>query len=141
MLLSKWLRCVPWLLLAAATALVGIGWLGLRRDDALAGGTGHFVRQQLLWSVLATLALVGVAIPSYRVMGRLSYPLFVVAILLLTAVYLFHEAKGAQRWIRLGPLGMQPSEFAKVAFVVALARYLMYRENYRRLRGLLPPWL
>ena len=34
---------------------------------------------------------------------------------------------------------MQPSEFAKLAFVLALGRYLMYRENYRRLRGLLVP--
>ena len=36
---------------------------------------------------------------------------------------------------------MQPSEFAKVAFVLAMARWLMYRENYRRLSGLLAPLL
>ena len=34
---------------------------------------------------------------------------------------------------------MQPSEFAKLAFVLALARYLMYRESYRQLLGLLVP--
>jgi cell division protein FtsW (lipid II flippase) len=34
---------------------------------------------------------------------------------------------------------LQPSEFAKLAFVLALARYLMFRENYRRFRGLLAP--
>ena len=32
----------------------------------------------------------------------------------------------------MGPLGLQPSELAKVAFILALARYLMYRETYRR---------
>ncbi len=61
------------------------------------------------------------------------------AIVLLAAVYFFPPINRAHRWIRLGPIGLQPSELAKVAFVLALARYLMYRENYRRLRGLLAP--
>ena len=54
-------------------------------------------------------------------------------------VYFFPPINRAHRWIRLGPVGLQPSELAKVAFVLALARYLMYRDNYRRLRGLLAP--
>ena len=59
--------------------------------------------------------------------------------LLLVVVYFFPAINNAHRWIRLGPISLQPSEFAKVAFVAALARYLMYRENYRRLRGLMVP--
>ena len=55
------------------------------------------------------------------------------------AVYLFRPVNGAHRWLRWGHVGLQPSEFAKLAFVLALGRYLMYRENYRRLRGLLVP--
>src|SRR6185295_16733530 len=46
---------------------------------------------------------------------------------------------GAHRWLRLGFISLQPSEFAKLAFVLALARYLMYRENYRQLTGLFAP--
>ena len=36
-------------------------------------------------------------------------------------------------------VGFQPSDLAKLAFILALARYLMYRDNYRRLRGLVAP--
>jgi cell division protein FtsW (lipid II flippase) len=54
-------------------------------------------------------------------------------------VYLFPPINNAHRWIRLGAIGFQPSELAKVAYVLALARYLMYRDNYRRLRGLMAP--
>ena len=39
----------------------------------------------------------------------------------------------------LGPIGIQPSEFAKPAFVLGLARYLMHRDSYRRLSGLAVP--
>ena len=77
-----------------------------------------------------------VTIPNYRVLCRFSYALFLLAIVLLVAVYFCPPINNAHRWIRLGPVGLQPSELAKVAFVLALARYLMYRDNYRRLRGL-----
>jgi cell division protein FtsW (lipid II flippase) len=48
---------------------------------------------------------------------------------------------GAHRWIPLGVMYFQPSELAKVAFLLTLAHYLMYRRNYRTLAGLLPPFV
>lgn len=48
---------------------------------------------------------------------------------------------GARRWIPLGPLNLQPSEFMKIGLVLGLARFLMYRENLARWRGLLGPFL
>ncbi len=65
--------------------------------------------------------------------------MFLVSLVLLLIVYWCPPVNGARRWIRLGPIGGQPSELAKVAFVLMLARYLMDRENYRRLSGLLFP--
>lgn len=134
-----WLRCLPWSIVALAAALVGLGWLAIARYEELSDGSGRFLRQQMIWSSLAAATMIGVSIPSYRRLGRWSYALFAVCLMLLAAVYLFEPINGARRWIRIGPLSAQPSEFAKVAFVLALARYLMYRENYRRLRGLLVP--
>ncbi len=78
-------------------------------------------------------------LPSCRTLSRWAYPLFLVVLLLLAAVYWFPAVNGAKRWIRLGPVGFQPSELAKVVFVLALARYLADGENSRRpLRLLLP---
>jgi cell division protein FtsW (lipid II flippase) len=79
------------------------------------------------------------AAPSYRLLCRWSYALFAAAIALLVLVYFFPTVHGAHRWIRIAGASLQPSEFAKVAFVLALARYLMYRDNYRRFRGLAAP--
>lgn len=80
-----------------------------------------------------------VSIPNYRVLCRFSYVLFLISLGLLVAVYFFPTINYSHRWIRIGPISLQPSEFAKVAYVLALARYLMYRDNYRRFRGLLVP--
>lgn len=78
-------------------------------------------------------------LPNYQRLCRASYLLYALALVLLVLVFFTRPINGSHRWIRLGPLSLQPSEFAKVAFVLALARYLMYRDNFRRLSGLWMP--
>ena len=134
-----WAGRLPWLLPVAAGLLILMGWTALARCEDLTGGNGHFLRLQVVWSVLAVAAMLGVSWPSYRILCRYSYWLFGLSLVLLAAVYFFPRFNDAHRWIRIGSTGFQPSEFAKVAFVLALARYLMHRENYRRLGGLLLP--
>ena len=136
---AVWTVRLPWSILLAAVPLTLLGWIALARCDELFGGNVPYLRQQIVWSILGFSAMLGVSTFNYRVLCRLSYWLFGLSLLLLLAVYRFPAINGAHRWIRIGPVGLQPSEFAKVAFVLALARYLMYRENYRRLGGLLLP--
>ncbi len=50
------------------------------------------------------------------------------------------DIRGAHRWIRLPGIQLQPSEFMKVAYILALAWYLRYRRNYRTLSGLIVPF-
>jgi cell division protein FtsW (lipid II flippase) len=120
-----------------------LGWLGIARSghfrEELGGQSGPFLRQQVVFSWLAIAAMLAVSTVNYRILARYSYPLFALALLALVAVYFFPPINNARRWIRIGPIGFQPSEFAKLAYVLALAQYLMYRENYRRLRGLAMP--
>jgi cell division protein FtsW (lipid II flippase) len=123
----------------AAVSLIALGWVGIARGEELAGRSGSYSRQQLVWAALALGAMTLASLPSYRMLGRWSYAIFAASVGLLIAVYFFPTVHGTHRWIRLAGLSLQPSEFAKVAFVLALARYLMYRENYRRFWGLAPP--
>ena len=136
---ATWARRLPWSIVAAAVVLVGLGWLAIARVEELTEGSGRLLHQQMAFSAIALVVMLLVTIPNYQVLCRFSYALFLLAIVLLAAVYFFPPINRAHRWIRLGPIGLQPSELAKVAFVLALARYLMYRDNYRRLRGLLAP--
>jgi len=136
---AAWARRLPWSIVLLATALVALGWLAIARYDELAGHSSRWLRQQVLWSALALPAMLAISAANYRVLCRYSFAVYAAALGLLVAVYFFPAVNAAHRWIRLGPVGIQPSEFAKVAFVLVLAKYLMYRDNYRRLPGLMGP--
>ncbi len=136
---AVWARRLPWSIVTIAAVLVVLGWSAVARVEELRDGSGRLLQQQVAFSVIALVAMLLTTLPNYRAVGRFSYAIFLLAIVLLAAVYLFAPVNRAHRWIRLGPIGFQPSELAKVAYVLALSRYLMYRDNYRRLRGLLGP--
>jgi cell division protein FtsW (lipid II flippase) len=135
----RWSKQLPWSIVALFAAIVFLGCLILARADDLYGSGGRYLNRQVAWSIIALIAMLAVSWPSYRPLARWSYGLLALAVTLLAAVYWFPAVNGAHRWIRLGPIGFQPSEFAKLAFVLGLARYLMHRQSYRELHGLLMP--
>lgn len=84
----------------------------------------HFARLQSIWFLVALAALVVTLAVSYRVYEALA-PVFY-GIILLVLVLLIWGGLGsgrAGRWITLGPVRLQPSEFAKLCLIFALARY------------------
>ena len=84
--------------------------------------------RQALWMVLGLgLALVCL-IFNYKTLEAWSGSVYVLSMALLVAVIFFgKEAGGSQRWLPLGPVAIQPSEFAKLAVAVVLAKY--YAKN------------
>jgi rod shape determining protein RodA len=69
--------------------------------------------------------LVVAALVDIRRWMSLAYPAYAIALLLIIATAVAgHVGLGAQRWIQLGPLQLQPSELMKISLVLALARYL-----------------
>ena len=136
---DRWMARLPWSIPIAVALLVAFGWLGIARCEELSGGSGAFLRQQVVWSVLAAVAFVAAAVPSYRKLGRWSFPLFALALVLLMLVYFFPPINGARRWLRLGSLSFQPSELAKIACVLVVAQCLKDRSVLRQPWDLLKP--
>ncbi|MES2255730.1 MAG: rod shape-determining protein RodA [Pseudomonadota bacterium] len=108
-------------LLIAIIATGGIAML-----YSVAGGHFHpWALSQLSKFILGLFILVIAATIDVRVWMSLAYPAYAIALLLLIAVDVAgHEGLGAQRWIALGPVELQPSELMKVSLVLALARFL-----------------
>lgn len=76
----------------------------------------------------------------YHFFGHISVPIYIVGILLLAAVLVIGSTGnwGARSWIRLGPIGIQPSEICKVGFSITFAKHLsMVRERINRPGALL----
>jgi rod shape determining protein RodA len=86
--------------------------------------------KQLLWLFLSLIAAGILFIFPLRLHEIFSYIYYFSAIVLLVAVFLFGiNRMGANRWFELGGMTFQPSEWAKIATVFALARYLSYTKR------------
>jgi rod shape determining protein RodA len=130
---------LPWLSLAAAGALFVCGLAGLARGDELYSGSPTLPRQTV-WVLLSLVAIGAGAVVPYRKFKGWSYVLWGLCLLLLACVLFSPPRNGSRSWFALGPFTFQPSEFAKLAYVLALARYLMFRTNHRTLLGLAIPF-
>jgi len=108
-------------LLIAVIACAGFAML-----YSVAGGRiNPWALPQILRFIVGCFILVAVAMIDIRVWMSLAYPAYGLALLLLIAVVVAgHVGLGAQRWISLGPVDLQPSELMKVSLVLALARFL-----------------
>ncbi len=117
------LATVRWGLLAAALALSAIGLATVHSASAELGT--DFFSRQLVWVGVGLVAMVVTFSFNYHTLLGFSLPLYVFALVTLALVLVLgYEAGGAQGWFRLGSVGLQPSEFAKLVTALYLARYL-----------------
>ncbi len=109
-------------LLMATLALTGWGLFHLSTI------TTHYFIRQLWWTGLGICLLWVFSCFRSRLWERLSYPIYLVVFLSLILVLLVGtEINAARRWISLGGVTFQPSEYAKIALIFALARLLSSR--------------
>ena len=121
---------VDWLLVASAVGLMAIGLLFIYSAKQPLETTPWFAQyavRQGVWYTLGIAAAIGIAFIDYHSLSRWSVVAYWASILLLLAVLLpgiGASRGGARRWIDLGPFQLQPSEFAKLAFLFAQAHFL-----------------
>jgi cell division protein FtsW len=87
----------------------------------------HYVTKQATVALIGFLLVFAIGHLPVRWIDRAPLPFYLVSLLLAVMVHvpgIGHAAKGASRWIRLGPIGFQPSELLKVATVLVIARNL-----------------
>ena len=100
----------------------------------------YYMQRQGIFILANFIFVVGLLKIDYRNLLNISKHLYVFNLLALTAVmFLGKTALGAQRWIQLGPITIQPSEFSKIIMIITLAALLEYRkENLYKLLDLFP---
>jgi cell division protein FtsW len=94
------------------------------------GDSLYYIKRQVVWVGLGIVALVVFTRIPYRLYRRFALPIFLVAVAGLVATMLIGDVRGgARRWIEVGPLTIQASEFAKVATVIVLAAVLAKKDR------------
>jgi rod shape determining protein RodA len=104
-----------------------IACVGFAMQYSVADGHFHpWALPQMERFAVGIIILVVVALIDIRVWMSVAYPFYGAALLLLVATTIMGKVGGlgAQRWLELGPLQIQPSEFMKISLVLALARFL-----------------
>jgi rod shape determining protein RodA len=138
------LRDISWryfdfLLLGAVVLAIAFGTTMIR--SAVAGNEGllPLINRQIYFALIGIVLIFIVAAIDYRYWMALYRFIFVLMTMMLIALYLSAQAVfGAARWFQVGVLFVQPTEFAKIAVILLLARYFD-RTQYqpRNLRWLL----
>lgn len=128
---------IPALMILTAILLI----IGMTNLYSASGGSHHFWAQlRNLPITIGAFFIFGWLIPVKKV-NNYTYWFFIgVVVMLIVVLLLGRVAGGAQRWISLGPIGFQPSEFAKLATAMVVARYFAThrQEKPYRLRDLIP---
>jgi rod shape determining protein RodA len=113
---------IDWTLCLLLTIIAGIGAVMLY-SIAGASWTPWAARHLALYG-LCLVAMIALATVDLRVWFALAYPIYGVGLLMLLAVAVVgHSTMGAQRWLDIGPVRIQPSEAIKLGLVMALARF------------------
>ena len=114
------------------------GWLWFHN-------AAYYFERQLLWLAFGVVLLWAAAHVDYHRLRPLAWPLAGVTVVLMVVVLLPHfgiEVNGARRWLRLGPMQMQPAELAKVASIIFMALWLeRHRERIGSLEDGVVPFL
>jgi len=115
---------LDWTVVISTILLAIISLLTLYSTSSSSGGETDIVFKQASWFAFGFLLIAIVTSIDYHILSALAYPIYGMVVLALSVVLVFGETvQGSQRWIKAGPISLQPSELAKIALILVLAKY------------------
>ncbi len=123
---------IDWILVGAVVALSLLGVLMVFSATKGPGGdqptTTYFLQRQLMFVVLGWGVMAAMAAIDYRHFRDWAIPMSGIAVALLVLVIspLGSESNGAQAWFQVAGFQLQPSEFAKIVFILGMAAFLTF---------------
>lgn len=143
-ILSK-LYSFDWVIISIVILLIFIGILAIQSAtlEQSASSIQKNFQKQIIWASLGLVIFFSMSVLSFRWLYAISYLLLLGGLFLLILTYLPGLVSGvSRRWISLGGMSFQPSEFMKVFLIVGLARLLTDNIKYlNSAKGLIPPFI
>ncbi len=117
-----WVTVVIYLLMVIAGA-VSIYAASYDFDEASIFSFTEFSGKQIRWIGLGLLLGFFILLVDARIFETYAYPIYIILlVVLIITPFIAHDIKGSKSWITIGPMSLQPAEFAKVATALALAK-------------------
>ena len=160
---ARYSRSLDWVTIGIYALMVGLGWLNVYAASYSPDAPATFAGQsfdelmaynwfkQIIWIGTAVVLMVILVVVDYKAYDTFAYGFYVIVILLLlVTLVIARPIAGSRSWLELGPVRLQPAEFAKFATALAVSRYMaginLRHQNWRDqavLAGLtlLPPLL
>ena len=118
-------RHFDFVLLAVTIILVAFGLAMIYSTTKDSPELGNYTWNQAAAAIVGLVLLLIVAVFDYRLLANLNGPIFLVTVGILVATSIIgHFSLGAKRWLSVGNVLIQPSEFAKIMVIIVLAKYL-----------------
>lgn len=133
---------IGWGMIILLTLMSSIGFVALY--SAANANVDPWASKQMIRFAVGMVGLIIIALIDIKWWFKMAYPIYIGGFILLIIVEVMgHTGMGAQRWINLGFIQLQPSEFMKIAVVLALARYFHTAtyEDMRSIKYLIAPAL
>jgi rod shape determining protein RodA len=128
------LRDVDWVLLLAPVALTALGCIGIHSTT-----TGPELKKQIVALAIGVVVAIVVMLTDYRkiIMNVAPFLYALSLVLLVLVLFIGKEVNGNKAWLNIGGQSIQPSEFAKIATILMLARLLSHARGELRMREIL----
>ncbi|WP_058485492.1 rod shape-determining protein RodA [Defluviitalea phaphyphila] len=126
MISKQQLKFFDILIVFLVTVLVIIGLIAISSAQHVNSGADPiYVRKQIIWFIIGFILMLITAFIDYNTLGELYIIAYVVSLGLLIAVIFFgDDAKGAVRWLNIGPIRIQPSEFSKISIILFMSKLI-----------------
>jgi rod shape determining protein RodA len=121
---------IDWLSIVLYMLLVIFGWINIFAVNYTPGSVpffslGNRYSLQLIWIIISSISIILIFAIDSRFYSFVAYPAYGIGILMLLAVLVLGSTvNNSKSWIILGPISLQPAEFAKAATVLALSKFL-----------------
>lgn len=152
-MLEKWFQRADVLLILSVCGLLIMGFVALYSSSysihqQTTDGLIYF-KFQIVWFFIGLIALIVILLIPPRIFYEYSYVIYIMTLILLITVLFINYGNGARRWFNLGFIRFQPSELAKMAIILAVARYLSntnvdlnkFKDFFTGLLFFIPPFL
>jgi rod shape determining protein RodA len=125
------------LLLLTTVAIVGVGIIAIYSATFTTDGEGSdLYSKQLIFAIIGFVLMIVINYIPPKYLSNTSYILYAIAILALIAVLVFGKRiSGQKSWFAIGSFGIQPSEFAKLATIMALGRFFAAEDKERDIKN------